>query len=600
MITTIHKSGEIKDPNNYRGITVTSAVGKVFNSILNNRLDSFLRKNKIINDCQIGFTKKARTSDHMFILKCICDKYCNTKDGRVYACFVDFQKAFDTVIHTGMKLKLLDIGVGTRFYNTIKQMYNTSQSCIKTSNGITDFIPVRLGVKQGDNLSPNLFKIFINDLPKLLENSMHPILLNNRSVNCLLYADDLILLSTSATGLQSKIDILDKYCQEWCLEVNTSKTKVLIFNKAGRHINERFVFRDKTIDCVSNYKYLELYFSASGSFSLAENELCKKASKAYYKLYKEVLSNNPDVGISIHLFDHTVVPILLYGCEVWGSFNSFSARFRNGNVPLNKMFTNMRCEKLHMKFCKSVLGVHKKATNFGVQSELGRFPLYFNMIKAMINFWFRLENNIAMFPILQDAFITSKQLFDKKTPSWYGSIQTILRACPEIKKLALSTRNVNNFRYKFTKLIKEIFLTLWKDELIRNSDGKLRTYVTFKSHFYREKYLSIVTNYEQRRSITKFRISCHKLKVETGRYCGIPCEERICTSCSLNEVEDEIHFLFRCPKYENERQNMLYTINKSCAPFDNLSVIDKLFWLMNSEDKDVLIAVGKFIVNNIH
>ena len=78
MITTIHKSGEIKDPNNYRGITVTSAVGKVFNSILNNRLDSFLRKNKIINDCQIGFTKKARTSDHMFILKCICDKYCNT------------------------------------------------------------------------------------------------------------------------------------------------------------------------------------------------------------------------------------------------------------------------------------------------------------------------------------------------------------------------------------------------------------------------------------------------------------------------------------------------------------------------------------------
>ena len=264
------------------------------------------------------------------------------------------------------------------------------------------------------------------------------------------------------------------------------------------------------------------------------------------------------------------------------------------------MFTNMRCEKLHMKFCKSVLGVHKNATNFGVQSELGRFPLYFNMIKAMINFWFRLENNIAMFPILQDAFITSKQLFDKKTPSWYGSIQTILRACPEIKKLALSTRNVNNFRYKFTKLIKEIFLTLWKDELIRNSDGKLRTYVTFKSHFYREKYLSIVTNYEQRRSITKFRISCHKLKVETGRYCGIPCEERICTSCSLNEVEDEIHFLFRCPKYENERQNMLYTINKSCAPFDNLSVIDKLFWLMNSEDKDVLIAVGKFIVNNIH
>jgi hypothetical protein len=61
--------------------------------ILNERIDSFLKQNNIIDDCQIGFTIKARTSDHMFILKCIIDQYCKTKDGRVFACFVDFQKA---------------------------------------------------------------------------------------------------------------------------------------------------------------------------------------------------------------------------------------------------------------------------------------------------------------------------------------------------------------------------------------------------------------------------------------------------------------------------------------------------------------------------
>ena len=63
----------------------------------------FLCKNNIINNYQIGFTKNARRSDHMFIIKCIIDKYCKTKDGKVYACFVDFQKAFDTVIHTVLK-----------------------------------------------------------------------------------------------------------------------------------------------------------------------------------------------------------------------------------------------------------------------------------------------------------------------------------------------------------------------------------------------------------------------------------------------------------------------------------------------------------------
>jgi hypothetical protein len=59
----------------------------------------------------------------MFIIKCIIDKYCKTKDGKVYACFVGFQKAIDTVIHTGIKIKLLSIGVGLKFYEIIKNMY---------------------------------------------------------------------------------------------------------------------------------------------------------------------------------------------------------------------------------------------------------------------------------------------------------------------------------------------------------------------------------------------------------------------------------------------------------------------------------------------
>ena len=280
FITTIHKSNNITDPNNYRGITVTSAIGKVFNSVLNNRFDDYLLKNHLIHDCQLGFTKKARTSDHMFIIKCIFDKYCNTKDGNVYACFVDFQKAFDTVIHTGIKIKLLSIGVGTSFYNVIKSMYELSRSCVKVQNSLTDFFPVTLGVKQGDNLSPNLFKLFINDLPEYLKGSADPILLNNRPVDCLLYADDLVLFSTSAKGLQARLDILESYCKDWCLNVNPSKTKVLVFNKAGRHISEKFTLENKNIECVNNYKYLGLHFSASGSFSFAQTELYKKRFKS--------------------------------------------------------------------------------------------------------------------------------------------------------------------------------------------------------------------------------------------------------------------------------------------------------------------------------
>jgi hypothetical protein len=90
--------------------------------------------------------------------------YCSQKEGSQYACFVDFRKAFYTVIHEGIRYKLLQIDVGTNFYNIINSMDSDSRSCVKVNNGVTETFPIR----QGDNLSPNLFNIFINDLPNYL------------------------------------------------------------------------------------------------------------------------------------------------------------------------------------------------------------------------------------------------------------------------------------------------------------------------------------------------------------------------------------------------------------------------------------------------
>ena len=70
-------------------------------------------------------------------------------------------------------------------------------------------------MKQGDNLRSDLFKIFINNLPKFLEKSYDPVLLNDKPLHCLMYADDIVLLSTSAVGLQAKLNILEKYCNDW-------------------------------------------------------------------------------------------------------------------------------------------------------------------------------------------------------------------------------------------------------------------------------------------------------------------------------------------------------------------------------------------------
>ena len=121
-ISTIHKKGPNTDPNNYRGISITSCVSKLYSSILNSRLILFLDNNNTINDNQSGFRKKRRTAANLFILKTAIDKYLSSRNKTLYLYFVDFSKAFNRVWRDGLLVKRLRHGVGGKFYGSVKQM----------------------------------------------------------------------------------------------------------------------------------------------------------------------------------------------------------------------------------------------------------------------------------------------------------------------------------------------------------------------------------------------------------------------------------------------------------------------------------------------
>ena len=113
-------------------------------------------------------------------------------------------------------------------------MYKQNKLCVKVNKDqVTSFFPSYVGVRQGDNMSPNLFKIFLNDFVSYVTDFNEPAKLNNISINCLLYADDLVLLSSSKEGLQNSINKLSSYCKKWSLKVNLKETKCLIFNSRG-------------------------------------------------------------------------------------------------------------------------------------------------------------------------------------------------------------------------------------------------------------------------------------------------------------------------------------------------------------------------------
>ena len=122
------------------------------------------------------------------------------------------------------------MGISGNFFNVLKDMYKEVFYRIKIDGGLTESFESNVGVKQGCVLSPMLFKLFIADLVDIFDDSCDPVSLNNKCISCLCYADDLVIMSESARGLQNSLDKLSDYCNKWNLTVNISKTQVVIFN----------------------------------------------------------------------------------------------------------------------------------------------------------------------------------------------------------------------------------------------------------------------------------------------------------------------------------------------------------------------------------
>ena len=138
-ISPIFKGGDSGDLANYRPITVTSNLSKVFTHIMNQRLMNFLNSNNLLRPEQIGFRKGCSTSDHLFVLETIIDSF-KSKRKPLYTCFIDLSKAFDSVWRDAMYYKLLKLGISCKFVKIIQSMYQEVKSQVKVQNVLSENI----------------------------------------------------------------------------------------------------------------------------------------------------------------------------------------------------------------------------------------------------------------------------------------------------------------------------------------------------------------------------------------------------------------------------------------------------------------------------
>ena len=141
------------------------------------------------------------------------------------------------------------------------------------------------------------------------------------------------------------------------MEVNTLKTKVVIFGRRKGNHEADFIFGNKKVEVVSEYTYLGIFMSCNGNMSKNIARLKNLESRAMFAIIKKARRLNLDVDVQLHLFDTMVLPIALYGSEIWGHVNF------------------EMIERLHLQFCKMLLKVKKCTPTCMVLGELGRLPI---------------------------------------------------------------------------------------------------------------------------------------------------------------------------------------------------------------------------------
>jgi hypothetical protein len=168
IIKRLYKSkGDINNPDNYRGITILSCFAKCFTTLVNNRLQGYINDVGYVGPEQVGFKKGCSTIDHIFVLNALIELYLSKKK-RIYAGFIDYKKAFDSVKRVELWRKLLSCNVNGKLFNVIYNLYGNAKSCVSKEGKLSDFFSCSVGVRQGENLSPLLFAIFLHDLEDFL------------------------------------------------------------------------------------------------------------------------------------------------------------------------------------------------------------------------------------------------------------------------------------------------------------------------------------------------------------------------------------------------------------------------------------------------
>lgn len=543
-------------PLNYRGITLLSCVAKTYTSMLNHRISKYCDTLGLIADEQNGFRKNRACVDHIFALTSIVRNQLQNKQS-TFCAFIDMEKAFDWVNRDLLFYSLLKYNIDGKMYKAIKAIYTKTTACVRVNDTLSGSFLANSGVRQGDSLSPTLFALFINDLATTIKDMNLGVGVGENNIPILLYADDIVLISPNEVNLQKMLDAMSKWCFKWRLKLNESKSNIIHFRPKRTPCTEvNFKYGHCELETVRQYKYLGVVLDEYMTFDKCANVLGSSAGRALGGVIAKFREMKNVGGKTFtKMFEAAVVPVCDYASGVWG-FKDFSCM---NNVQNRSI--------------RYFLGVHRFAPNGAIQGDMGWMPSKYRRFCNIMLLWNRLLK-------IEDTRLTKKIfLYDYNSckNNWSSEVKSILGS---VQMEQIFTNMLVCDMNSLKRNVSDLARTEWLHEI--HNKPKLRTYVKFKYDTATEPYICLNLTRRARSLLAQFRSGILPLNIEVGRYTNVPSEQRICTFCEDNVVEDEFHFVCQCCLYENERLTLYSKIMNKCVEFGQKSEIEK-FTTLNKE-----------------
>lgn len=514
IIYPIYKKGDPEMTNNYRGISFMNCLPKVMMGILNGRLSSWVQNNKILNEYQAGFRKNYSTADNIYNLWSIV--HINfSENKKTYAFFVDFKAAFDRVSRKALVYKLHTLGVSSKFVKFIECIYGNTQSAVWSGEHLSKSFSTETGVKQGCLLSPLLFALYLNDLHDCLEGGIQ---IGNLNIRLLLYADDIVIIADEINILQEMIYKLEKYCRQWNVEVNMSKSEIMVFRKGGRLArNEKWYYNGQEIKIATEYRYLGVTLSPRMVFKKHIEERNAAAKTSINLTWQNFLKKK---SISMcskwKLFMAVCRAVQTYGAQVWGFAN----------------FEDV--DQLQVYFLKKILRLPNFTPSYVLRLETGideghLFTLDLHMRYLMKTLFDYEEDRL---PHYFSKLIVQKQILGiselNKLGAGYGISWTE------------SNLNKREWEQNRKNLLSSLKAKYYNNHLTKVAEtSRIYKYLDTTAGF---RIFSEEFNQENLTWILKARSDLIKLN---GNRFQVNASS-ICTLCNSQETENIAHFLGRC------------------------------------------------------